>query len=130
MSFLICTLPKAVTDSFLCNRFIIMTKGTTSAGRRHKRNHVVCKRCGNRSYHIQKHACGSCGFPEARIRHYNWACKSQRRRTTGTGRMRHLKIVQRRFKNGFREGGQASPTKNSNKKLREQKQNTTESKKE
>ena len=24
--------------------------------------------------------------------------------TTGTGRMRHLKGVQRRFKNGFREG--------------------------
>lgn len=26
------------------------------------------------------------------------------RKTTGTGRMRHLKVVQRRFKNGFREG--------------------------
>lgn len=26
------------------------------------------------------------------------------RKTTGTGRMRHLKTVQRRFKNGFREG--------------------------
>ncbi|KAF8356763.1 hypothetical protein PRIPAC_73481 [Pristionchus pacificus] len=27
-----------------------------------------------------------------------------RRRTTGTGRMRHLKKIQHRFKNGFREG--------------------------
>lgn len=26
------------------------------------------------------------------------------RKTTGTGRMRHLKLVHRRFKNGFREG--------------------------
>ncbi len=26
------------------------------------------------------------------------------RKTTGTGRMRHLKNVQRRFRNGFREG--------------------------
>lgn len=30
--------------------------------------------------------------------------KAIRRKTTGTGRMRHLKTVQRRFSNGFREG--------------------------
>ena len=34
----------------------------------------------------------------------NWSEKGQRRKTTGTGRMAHLKDVQRRFKNGFREG--------------------------
>ena len=34
----------------------------------------------------------------------NWSSKSLRRRTDGTGRMRHLKGVTRRFKNGFREG--------------------------
>lgn len=34
----------------------------------------------------------------------NWSEKAKRRRTTGTGRMRHLKLVHRRFKNGFREG--------------------------
>ena len=28
----------------------------------------------------------------------NWSVKAQRRKTTGTGRMRHLKIVRRRFK--------------------------------
>lgn len=33
--------------------------------------------------------------------------KSKRRRTTGTGRLRHLRHVQRGFKNGFREGAQA-----------------------
>ena len=34
----------------------------------------------------------------------NWSQKAIRRKTTGTGRMRHLKVVQQKFKNGFREG--------------------------
>lgn len=34
----------------------------------------------------------------------NWSVKAIGRKTTGTGRMRHLKNVQRRFRNGFREG--------------------------
>ena len=34
----------------------------------------------------------------------NWGKKAIRRKTTGTGRMAHLKLVHRRFKNGFREG--------------------------
>ncbi len=38
------------------------------------------------------------------MRKYNWAHKALRRRTTGTGRMRHLRHLPRRFKNGFREG--------------------------
>jgi len=37
----------------------------------------------------------------------NWSEKAKRRKTTGTGRMRHLSDVNRRFKNGFREGTQA-----------------------
>lgn len=37
----------------------------------------------------------------------NWSVKAKRRRTTGTGRMRFLRIVRRRFTNGFREGSQA-----------------------
>jgi hypothetical protein len=37
------------------------------------------------------------------IAHYNfvldnWSIKAKRRKTTGTGRMRHLKIVRRRFR--------------------------------
>lgn len=39
----------------------------------------------------------------------NWSEKAKRRKTTGTGRCRYLKIVRRRFRNGFREGGQAKP---------------------
>lgn len=34
----------------------------------------------------------------------NWSEKAKRRKTTGTGRMRYLKDVSRRFKNGFQEG--------------------------
>lgn len=31
----------------------------------------------------------------------NWSNKGRRRNTTGTGRMKHLRLVHRRFKNGF-----------------------------
>ncbi|KAJ8603896.1 hypothetical protein MRB53_042031 [Persea americana] len=34
----------------------------------------------------------------------NWGEKAKRRKTTGTGRMRHMKEVPRHFKNGFRTG--------------------------
>lgn len=34
----------------------------------------------------------------------NWSVKAIRRKTTGTGRMRYLRNVPRRFKSGFREG--------------------------
>ena len=34
----------------------------------------------------------------------NWSQKAIRRKTTGTGRMRYMKDLSRRFKNGFREG--------------------------
>ena len=37
----------------------------------------------------------------------NWAKKAIRRRTQGTGRMQYLKHVNRRAKNGFREGTKA-----------------------
>ena len=33
-----------------------------------------------------------------------WSEKGKRRKTTGTGRMRYLKTLARKFKNGFREG--------------------------
>eukprot|EP00766_Chilomastix_caulleryi_P004615 gnl/Chilomastix_caulleri/5892.p1 GENE.gnl/Chilomastix_caulleri/5892~~gnl/Chilomastix_caulleri/5892.p1 ORF type:complete len:81 (+),score=24.59 gnl/Chilomastix_caulleri/5892:39-281(+) len=74
-----------------------MTKGTPSQGERHTRNHELCPRCGKRSLHIQKHRCASCAWPEARMRKFNWGYKALRRRTTGTGRMAHLKKVNRQF---------------------------------
>jgi len=82
-------------------------KGTGSFGKRHNKSHTLCRRCGRKSYHIQKKTCSSCGYPAARIRKYNWSVKAVRRKTTGTGRMRHMKDLPRRFSNGFREGTQA-----------------------
>lgn len=44
----------------------------------------------------------------------NWSEKAKRRKTVGTGRMRYLKDVSRRFKNGFQTGqpkGSRGPTK-------------------
>ncbi|PQE22885.1 60S ribosomal L37 protein [Rutstroemia sp. NJR-2017a BBW] len=81
-----------------------MTKGTSSFGKRHNKSHTLCRRCGRRSLHIQKHTCASCGYPAAKTRQYNWGEKAKRRKTTGTGRMRHMKEVPRRFKNGFQVG--------------------------
>ncbi|KAF3791919.1 60S ribosomal protein L37-3, partial [Nymphaea thermarum] len=79
-------------------------KGTGSFGKRRNKTHTLCVRCGRRSFHLQKSRCGSCGYPSARIRKYNWSVKAIRRKTTGTGRMRYLRHMPRRFKSNFREG--------------------------
>ncbi|WRX27404.1 Large ribosomal subunit protein eL37 - like 1, partial [Theobroma cacao] len=81
-----------------------MGKGTGSFGKRRNKTHTLCVRCGRRSFHLQKSRCAACGFPAARKRKYNWSVKAIRRKTTGTGRMRYLRHVPRRFKSGFREG--------------------------
>ncbi|TQB72130.1 60S ribosomal protein L37A [Monascus purpureus] len=57
-----------------------MTKGTSSFGKRHNKSHTLCRRC------------------------VNWSEKAKRRKTTGTGRTKHLKVVHRRFTNGFQIG--------------------------
>ncbi|KAG2466213.1 RL37 protein, partial [Polypterus senegalus] len=85
------------------------TKGTSSFGKRRNKTHTLCRRCGSKAYHLQKSTCGKCGYPAKRKRKYNWSVKAKRRNTTGTGRMRHLKIVYRRFRNGFREGTTPKP---------------------
>uniref|UniRef100_A0A7S1AU68 Ubiquitin-like domain-containing protein n=1 Tax=Noctiluca scintillans TaxID=2966 RepID=A0A7S1AU68_NOCSC len=87
--------------------------GTPAMGKRHAKTHGLCVRCGKRSFHYQKKRCASCGYPATKMRHYNWAHKSARRRPVGSGRMRHLKTMARRFKNGFREGG-ACPARKKN----------------
>uniref|UniRef100_A0A7S1AU99 60S ribosomal protein L37 n=1 Tax=Noctiluca scintillans TaxID=2966 RepID=A0A7S1AU99_NOCSC len=87
--------------------------GTPAMGKRHAKSHGLCVRCGKRSFHYQKKRCASCGYPATKMRHYNWAHKSARRRPVGSGRMRHLKTMARRFKNGFREGG-ACPARKKN----------------
>ncbi|KAI5295846.1 60S ribosomal protein L37A [Ascosphaera acerosa] len=64
--------------------------------------HLITLR--RRSFHVQKKTCASCAYPAAKTRSYNWSEKAQRRKTTGTGRMRYLKTVDRKFKNGFQTG--------------------------
>ncbi|XP_010209620.1 PREDICTED: 60S ribosomal protein L37 [Tinamus guttatus] len=88
---------------------IMDTKGTSSFGKRRNKTHTLCRRCGSKAYHLQKSTCGKCGYPAKRKRKYNWSAKAKRRNTTGTGRMRHLKKVYRRFRNGFREGTTPKP---------------------
>ncbi|KAJ3030595.1 60S ribosomal protein L37A [Rhizophlyctis rosea] len=56
-----------------------------------------------------KKTCAQCGYPAAKIRHFEWSEKGKRRKTTGTGRMKYLRHLSRRFKNGFREGTAAKP---------------------
>mmetsp|Transcript_12387 Transcript_12387/g.39195 ORF Transcript_12387/g.39195 Transcript_12387/m.39195 type:complete len:93 (-) Transcript_12387:17-295(-) len=88
-----------------------MTKGTQAFGKRTSKTHVICRRCGRSSYHVQKAQCASCSYPCKKMRRYQWSQKALRRRTEGTGRMSHLKSMPRRFKNGFREGTKAKSLK-------------------
>ncbi|KAJ6924621.1 60s ribosomal protein l37-3 [Populus alba x Populus x berolinensis] len=81
-----------------------MGKGTGSFGKRRNKTHTLCVRCGRRSFHLQKSRCSACAFPAARVRKYNWSVKAIRRKTTGTGRMKYLRHLPRRFKTNFREG--------------------------
>ena len=80
-----------------------MTKGTTSQGPRHLKAHTFCRRCGRRAFHRQKKICGACGFPRTTMRRYDGVYgKVRGRKGQGTGRMKYLKDIPRKFKNHFR----------------------------
>jgi large subunit ribosomal protein L37e len=52
-------------------------KGSPSMGKRQKKSHVLCGRCGKRAYHMRDSECASCGFGKsARIRKYAWQNKT------------------------------------------------------
>lgn len=80
----------------------IMSKGTPSMGKKRVRNHLLCPRCGNTAYHKQLRRCASCAFPEAK-RRTPASIKAARRSGQGTGRMRFMKKVAKRARNGFAE---------------------------
>ncbi|XP_077670553.1 large ribosomal subunit protein eL37-like [Eretmochelys imbricata] len=86
-----------------------MTKGTSSFGKHHSKTHTLCSRCRSKAYYLRKSTCGKCGYPAKCKRKYKWTAKAKRCNTTGTDRMRHLKNVYRRFRNGFREGTTPKP---------------------
>jgi large subunit ribosomal protein L37e len=118
-----------VSPSLRCIRFWIAERVYS---KRRTKSHTLCRRCGSRSFHRQHKGapliylqkahltlspvsshpltstssrrveCAQCGYPSAKLRSYEWGQKAKRRKTTGTGRMRYLKEVSRRFKNGFR----------------------------
>ncbi|MFC1800999.1 50S ribosomal protein L37e [Nanoarchaeota archaeon] len=54
-----------------------MTKGTPSMGKKSgKKNMMPCRRCGQRSYHMRKKKCASCGFGNSsKLRSYSWQKK-------------------------------------------------------
>merc|ERR1712118_492845 len=78
-----------------------------------QKTHTMCRRCGRTSFHIQKKVCSACGYPSARMRTYNWGKKMIRRKNEGSGRMRYMKQLPRKFKNGFREQTEAPKRKKS-----------------
>merc|ERR1719408_594513 len=92
------------SSALACPHFDTMGDGTPAMGKRHTKTHGLCPRCGKRSFHYQKKRCAACGYPASKIRSYEWAHKTKRRSAPGTGRMKYLKTLSRRFKNGFREG--------------------------
>ncbi|MFX1518893.1 MAG: 50S ribosomal protein L37e [Promethearchaeota archaeon] len=53
-----------------------MGKGTPSFGKKNRKVHIMCRRCGRRSYHLRKKQCAACGFGRSKkIRRYSWANK-------------------------------------------------------
>ena len=54
----------------------IEVKGTPSMGKKNKKTHIRCRRCGKNSYHVRKKVCASCGFGKSsKIRRYSWQNK-------------------------------------------------------
>jgi large subunit ribosomal protein L37e len=54
-----------------------MTKGTPSFGRKNKKLHIACRRCGRHSYHITKKVCSACGFGKSkRLKKLGWQWKT------------------------------------------------------
>lgn len=76
-----------------------MTKGTPSFGKKNKRNHLLCPRCGRMAYHKQIKRCASCAFPEAKRRNPG-SPKAKKRRGLGVGGMKYMKTEIRRARNG------------------------------
>lgn len=58
-----------------------MVKGTTSMGQHSRgKTHIICRRCGRRSYNVAKGYCAACGFGRSkRIRRYRWQNKKVNR---------------------------------------------------
>ncbi|HUV80812.1 MAG TPA: 50S ribosomal protein L37e [Candidatus Bathyarchaeia archaeon] len=50
-----------------------MVKGTASQGKRQKKSHMKCRRCGKVAYSIHAKYCVACGFGRSsKMREYKW----------------------------------------------------------
>ncbi|NLI62691.1 MAG: 50S ribosomal protein L37e [Methanosarcinaceae archaeon] len=55
-----------------------MVKGTPSMGKRQKRTHTVCRRCGRVSKNVHTKQCTACGFGRMKCRRdYRWKLKAK-----------------------------------------------------
>ncbi|MCK4336072.1 MAG: 50S ribosomal protein L37e [Candidatus Aenigmarchaeota archaeon] len=53
-----------------------MTKGTPSFGKKQKKTHVLCRRCGRHSFHASGGVCSACGFGGSKkIKKFKWQWK-------------------------------------------------------
>jgi len=54
-----------------------MGTGTAAMGRKSgKKTHIMCRRCGNRTYHKTKKKCSKCGYGAiSKRRNYSWQKK-------------------------------------------------------
>jgi len=58
-----------------------MPKGTPSFGKKQKKTHVLCRRCGRHSFHVNKKQCSACGFGiSKKIRKFSWQWKTVNRK--------------------------------------------------
>lgn len=54
-----------------------MSKGTPSMGKRQKKVHIKCRRCGSKSFNVRRKVCTSCGFGQSkRMRKPKWKKKA------------------------------------------------------
>jgi len=52
-------------------------EGKIRKGKRNKKTHGVCRRCGKKAFNLKEGYCASCGFGKSKkLRDYNWASDS------------------------------------------------------
>lgn len=55
-----------------------MTKGTPSFGKKQKKTHIICRRCGRHSYHVRDKVCSACGFGKSsKLKAFSWQWKDR-----------------------------------------------------
>lgn len=53
-----------------------MPDGKAAFGKKNKKTHAICRRCGRHSMHITDRVCSACGFGKSsRMRRYTWQSK-------------------------------------------------------